>query len=160
MRKVFLFTGFNNWGKTTLLADVFGTKIFYKGVPEHFAGHDFLVMPQSNDDLGKIRYEREFLERLEIYKATLGQPEYVAAAFCPTKERRNNSIAIMKTLFSGAKIEMLLLEYKWCDQAKLILSEVDSHFSGEKSVTTHHITSRTRPGRLSAAQRVLAATLP
>lgn len=160
MRKVFLFAGFNNWGKTTLLSDVFGTKVFYKGVAESFAGHDFLVMPQSNDDLGKIRYEREFLERLDQYRTALGQPKYVAAAFCPTKEQRNNSIAILSSLFGGAKIEMLLLEYKWCGQAKLILSEVDSTYAAEKTVTTHHITSRTRPGRLSAAQSVLTANLP
>jgi len=160
MQKVFLITGFNNWGKTTILTDIFGTKVFYKGVPEKFGGYDFLVMPQSNDDLGRTRYEREFIERLSLYKAALGEPKYVAAAFCPTKEKRNNSIAILKSLFSGAKIEMLLLEYKWCNQAKLILSEVDTTYAAEKSVTTHHVSSRTRAGRLTAARGVLTANLP
>jgi hypothetical protein len=160
MQKVFLVTGFNNWGKTTLLTDVFRTKVFYKGVAETFGGYDFLVMPQSNDDLGKTRYEREFRDRLDLYKAALGQPQYVAAAFCPTKEKRNDSITILRSLFSGAKIEMLLLEYKWCNQAKLILSEVDATYTSEKNVTSHHISSRTRTGRLSAAQGVLTANLP
>lgn len=160
MQKVFLFTGFNNWGKTTLLGDVFGTKVFYKGVAEKFGGHDFLVMPQSNDDLGKTRYEREFNDRLSLYTAALGKPKYVAAAFCPTKEKRNNSVAILKSLFAGAKIEMLLLEYKWCDQAKLLLSEVDATYAPEKNVVMHHITSRTRPGRLSATQSILTSNLP
>ena len=160
MKKVFLFTGFNNWGKTTLLGDVFGTANFRKGVAESFAGQDFLVMPQSNGDIGKERFEREFLERLDRYKAAMGQPKYVAAAFCPTTEKRNNSIAILNALFGGAKIEMLLLEHKWCGQAKLMLPAVESTYAAEANVTTHHIASKTRQGRLAAAQNVLSAHLP
>jgi len=160
MQKVFLITGFNNWGKTTLLKDIFGTGAFRKGVAETFAGYSFLVMPQSNDDLGKLRYEREYRERLRLYATALGTPKYIAAAFCPTKERRNSSAAIIRGLFPKARIEMLLLEYKWCNQAKLLPSEVTSTYATERNVSIHVLSSRTRPGKEAAAKSIFRSCLP
>lgn len=160
MTKVFLITGFNNWGKTTLLGDVFGTKVFRKGVAETFANLPFLVIPQSNDDLGKRGYEREYRERYQLYTSALGAPKYVAAAFCPTKEPRNNSITILHSLFSGMQIEMLLLEYKWCDQAKLLTSEITSRYASERNLTIHQISSRTQAGKNAAARSIFTSCLP
>ncbi|MBA5606800.1 hypothetical protein H3H36_15695 [Duganella sp. FT3S] len=160
MRKIFLITGFNNWGKTTLLSDLFGVKAFRKTVPQYYKGHPFLVMPQSNDDLLKKGYEDEFADRLEKFEKVNGRAKYIASAFCPTKEPSNNSIDILRELFKGDKIEILLLEHKWCGQAKLIIPEVSSFYSREKNVTLHSVSSKSAAGKLSQAQSIFNATLP
>ena len=142
MSKVFLITGFNNWGKTTLLSDLFGVKAFRKGVPHYYAGHPFLVMPKSNDDLGMRGYEREYRDRLKKFQKANGKPNYIASAFCPTRETRNDSIAILRSLYGGDQIEMLLLEYKWCGHAKLLIPEIAHFYSSEPNVTVHRVTQK------------------
>lgn len=160
MRKVFLITGFNNWGKTTLLSDLFRKKAFLKRMPHYFANCPFLVMPKSNDDLGKTGYEDEFNDRLQKYEEANGRAKYIASAFCPTREPVNDSIKILRTLFANDQIEMLLLENKWCDHAKLLVPEVKAFYSGESNVTVHTITSSDPAGKLSDAQAVFSSKLP
>lgn len=160
MRKVFLVTGFNNWGKTTLLSDLFGVKTFHKKTPQFYGKHQFLVMPQSNDDLHQDRYEKEFRDRLEKFEEINGKAKYIASAFCPTKETNNNSIEIIHNLFKGDKIEMLLLESKWCGHAKLIIPEITRFYSSERNVTIHSITARSSVGKLSKVQSIFTGALP
>lgn len=160
MRKVFLITGFNNWGKTTLLSELFRTKAFRKRVPQYFGNCPFLVMPKSNDDLGKKGYEDAFNERLQQFEETNGKAKYIASAFCPTKEASNDSIDILHTLFKRDQIEMLLLEYKWCGHAKLLISEVNCFYASESNVTVHTVTSTTAAGKLSQAQAIFSSKLP
>lgn len=160
MRKVFLITGFNNWGKTTLLSQLFSTKAFRRRVPQYYATCPFLVMPKSNDDLGRDRYEEDFKERLEKYEAANGKAKYIASAFCPTREPSNYSIEILHTLFKKDQIEMLLLEHKWCGHATLQIPEISLFYSAESNVTIHTVKSKTSAGRLSAAQTIFSSTLP
>jgi Zn ribbon nucleic-acid-binding protein len=160
MRKVFLVTGFNNWGKTTLLSQLFSTKAFRKRVPQYYANCPFLVMPKSNDDLGKDRYEEDFNERLEKYEETNGKAKYIASAFCPTKEPINDSIAILRTLFKKDQIEILLLEHKWCGHAKLQIPEISAFYSGESNVTIHAVKSKNPAGKLVEAQAIFTSKLP
>ncbi|MED5598217.1 hypothetical protein [Janthinobacterium sp. P210006] len=159
MRKVFLVTGFNNWGKTTLLSNLFETKTFHKKIPQCYGKHQFLVMPQSNDDLHQDRYEKEFLDRLQKFEKINGKAKYIASAFCPTKEPNNNSIEILHNLFKGDKIEMLLLESKWCGNAKLIIPEITRLYSGERNVTIHSITSKSSVGKLSKVKSIFTGAL-
>jgi calcineurin-like phosphoesterase family protein len=160
MRKVFLITGFNNWGKTTLISDLFGTKTFRKNIPQYYSNCPFVVMPQSNDDLGKKGYEKEFFDRLTEFEKVNGKAKYIVSAFCPTKEPKNNSIEILRKIFKNDKIEMLLLEHKWCGHAKLILPEVTQFYSTEKNVTVHAITSKSPNGKLGQVQSVFSGNLP
>ncbi len=160
MRKVFLITGFSNWGKTTLLSDLFATKAFRKKTPHHFAGCSFLVMPKSNDDLGKRGYEDAFHDRLREFEEANGRAKYIASAFCPTKEPSNNSIDILRTLFKSDQVEMLLLKYKWCGHAELREPDIRTFYAGESNVTVSVVTSGTAPGRLSQAQSILTSNLP
>lgn len=160
MRKVFLITGFNNWGKTTLLTDIFKVKAFRKGVLHPFTNFPFMVLPKSNDDIGKLGYEREYYERLQEIQTATGVPNYIASAFCPTQEKKNYSIDILRNLYAGDKIEMILLEYKWCDHAKLIVKEIEQFYSTERNVTVHCVGSRNRSARLSAVKDIFTANLP
>lgn len=160
MRKVFLITGFNNWGKTSLLSALFRTKAFRLRIPQSFGNCSFFVMPQSNDDLGKKRYEHAFNERLRQFENTNGKAKYIASAFCPTKEPRNDSIDILHTLFKRDQIEMLLLEYKWCGHAKLLIPEVTGFYASESNVTFHTVTATTEAVKLSQAQAIFSSKLP
>ena len=160
MRKVFLITGFNNWGKTTLLSELFATKAFRKRVPQYYANCPFLVMPKSNDDLGKQGCEDAFNERLGKFEEANGRAKYIASAFCPTREPGNDSIDILHTLFKRDQIEMLLLEYKWCGHAKLQLPAIKNFYAGESNVTVHTVTSPTAAGRLSEVQAIFSSKLP
>lgn len=160
MRKVFLITGFNNWGKTTLLSSLFGTKAFRKQVPQYFGSCPFLVMPQSNDDLGKQGYEDAFNERLQKFEKANGKAKYIASAFCPTKEPSNDSINILHTLFKNDQIEMLLIEHKWCEHAKLLVPKIKSFYSGERNVTIHAVTSTNAAGKLRQVQTIFSSKLP
>ena len=53
MRKVFLITGFNNWGKTFLIKKMFHQKIYHYNKLYKFLDINFCVQPQSNDDFKK-----------------------------------------------------------------------------------------------------------
>lgn len=160
MRKVFLVTGFNNWGKTTLLSDLFGVKAFRKDVPYPYASHPFLVLPKSNDDLGRKGYERDYYDRLQKFQKANGKPTYIASAFCPTREKRNDSIAILRSLYGGDQIEMLLLEYKWCGHAKLLISEIEQFYASEPNVTVHRVAPKTGAGKLASAKIIFSSKLP
>ena len=160
MRKVFLITGFNNWGKTTLLCDLFGKSSFHQKVPQFFANCPFLVMPKSNDDLGRNVYEDAFNKRLKIFEEANGKAKYIASAFCPTKEPSNDSIDILHTLFKQDQVEILLLEYKWCGHAKLLASEIKSFYAGEGNVTIHTVASASSAAKLSQAQSIFSSNLP
>lgn len=160
MSKVFLITGFNNWGKTTLLSDLFGVKAFRKGVPHNYAGYQFLVIPKSNDDLGKKGFEREYRDRLKKFQKANGKPDYIASAFCPTRETRNDSKAILRSLYGGDQIEMLLLEHKWCGHAKLIISEIEKFYASEPNVTIHRVAPKTGAGKLASAKAIFSSKLP
>ena len=156
MRTVFLVTAFNNWGKSTLLYDLFAVRAFRADVPYLYDGQPFLVLTKSNDDLGKMRYEREYRDRLRKFKKSNGAPTYIASAFCPTREPRNNSITILRALYGADRIEMLLLEYKWCGHAKLLLREIEQYYADERNVTVHRVTSRSRDGKLASAKVIFS----
>ena len=160
MRKVFLITGFGNWGKTTLLSDLFATKAFRKKTAHYFAGCPFLVMPKSNDDLGKRGYEDAFHDRLHEFEQANGRAQYIASAFCPTKEPINDSIAILRTIFRSDQVEMLLLKHKWCGHAELREPDIRAFYAGEGNVTISVVTSKNASDRLSQAHSILTSKLP
>jgi hypothetical protein len=160
MRKVFLITGFNNWGKTTLLYDLFGVKAFRKRSVQHFAGYPFLVLPNSNDDLGEQGYIDAFNDRLTTFQSANGAAHYIASAFCPTRENWNDSDRILRTLYCGDTIHMLLLEHKWCGHAKLQVGPIQNFYANQRNLTVHVIGAGSQSGRLNEVQRILLANLP
>ncbi len=171
MRKVFLITGFNNWGKTRIISDIFDVGAFRHDrlhmLPS--TGYDFLVLPKSNDDLGLRLYCEEYYERMENLRNLGIKPDYIASAFCPTREperrvlrgpKNSNSINIIRELYGKDEVHMLLLEYKWCGHAQLRTNEIKAFYSGERNVKVHSIGSTTYANRLITALNTINAQLP
>ena len=141
MRTVFLLTGFNNWGKTTLINDLFVKGRFMKDRLHRYANHDFCVIPQSNDDLGEEGYIYAHDERVALLKKQGIAASNIFSAFCPTKEPNNYSPRIITKLYSNDKVYIIPIEYKWCGNAKLRLKEISSFYSNQANVTIKPITS-------------------
>lgn len=160
MSKVFLVVGFNNWGKTRLLQDLFGKKRFNNpGIP--FLGYNFLAIPQSNDDLGFRGYQNKYYRKHTQFTTSYGSPpQYVISAFCPTKETTNDSLTIINTIFHGKTIYMLLLEHKWCDHAVLDVAQITAHFRAVPSIVFHTITGTNATTRKTQTETFVRANLP
>ena len=137
MAKIYLITGFNNWGKTHLIQGLFNKAHFRKGTPAVFSGHKFCVVPQSNDDLGQVRYITEYQKRISEITKNGHNASHFISAFCPTREPINNSIAIINQLFSQDQVFLIPIEYKWCGHAKLQLKEISNYFASVKNVQIH-----------------------
>ena len=161
MRKVFLITGFNNWGKTTTIVDAFKVGAFHhtRLHPFQASGCDFLVLPKSNDDLGLRGYCEEYHKRIAKLLQLGIRPKYLVSAFCPTKEleRRTDrgpksftSIDIIRELYGHDEVHVLLLVHKWCGHAELRPNEISAFYAAERNVTVHTVGSRSYPARLSA----------
>ena len=135
MRTIILVTGFNNWGKTTIINNLFGKKRFMKHKLHNYSGTNFCVIPQSNDDLGKQGYEDEYHNKIKILSNHGIKPKYIISAFCPTKEPVNDSEQIISNLYSKDKVYILALINKWCGHAKLIEKNIKNHYKNLNNVT-------------------------
>ena len=138
MAKVFLITGFNNWGKTTIIEKLFQRQRFYHKttysssslVDSSGKKPNFCVQPSSNDDIGKQNYIDNTKHR------RLVKPAYILSAFCPTRELNNNSRKlnndsreIINELFKNDDVYIIALEYKWCGHAKLELKKINNYLN-------------------------------
>ncbi len=85
MRKVFLVTGFNNWGKTKIIKDLFKKNNFSHDQLHSFPGSacNFMVMPFSNDDLHLRGYCNEYNERIKKLKAAGLEPNPLIYGLLP-----------------------------------------------------------------------------
>ena len=165
MRKVFLLTGFNNWGKTWLIQRLFPRQNlprerFYKGSLYDFSGYSFCVMPQSNDDLGKDGYEAAYQERMDALAQSGTKPNYIFSAFCPTREPQNMSDDILRNLYSTDQIILIPIEYKWCGHAKLQLNEITQFYSSFANLSVQPISQIGPTTKLQALQKIVQSCLP
>lgn len=127
MRHAFFITGFNNWGKTTLIYQLFSGRRFmyghrYKidGMPE--AGH-FTVQSQSNDDLGGDKWVSTIHRRIETSNS---HGYHLVAALCPSIEPANSFVAMLQDPMLAVydQMNVLLLEYKWDHHARLLIDNI------------------------------------
>ncbi|WP_458699859.1 hypothetical protein ACKGJI_08510 [Sulfurospirillum sp. 1307] len=126
-QKVFLITGFQNWGKSFIIKELFnGRERFYKNKLYKLCDKKFCVQSQSNDDWGETGYINAVNSRL---KKLGSNPDYIISAFCPTKEPSNDSIRIIKNLYQNADIYLIALEHKWCLHAQLNINELTKYYS-------------------------------
>ena len=137
MAKVFLITGFNNWGKTTIIKKLFQRQRFYRKttysssslVDSSGKKPNFCVQPHSNDDIGAKNYINNTNHRKPI------KPAYILSAFCPTRELsndpklNNDSREIINKLFKNDDVYIIALEYKWCGHAKLELKKINNYLN-------------------------------
>ena len=137
MAKVFLITGFNNWGKTTIIKKLFQRQRFYRNttysssslVDSSGKTPNFCVQPHSNDDIGAKNYIDNTKHRRQV------KPAYILSAFCPTRELsndpklNNDSREIINELFKNDDVYIIALEYKWCGHAKLELKKINNYLN-------------------------------
>jgi hypothetical protein len=135
MKRAVLLTGFNNWGKTTHIYNIFGQTRFYKGgaYSIHGVNASFTVESHSNDDVGEDRFIETVKDK--ISKAP-PKAKDVFCAFCPTREQHNDSQRILtrKPFSSFDEIHLLLLRYKWDFHAELRIKEIKGHLSSVPNV--------------------------
>ncbi|MCC7249504.1 MAG: hypothetical protein IT473_12860 [Lysobacter sp.] len=159
MANVYLLAGFNNWGKTHLITKLFNKGKFSKSIPAMLEERQFCVVPQSNDDLGESGFIRAYQERIKALEGNNYSVTHVAAAFCPTKEKRNDSLNILNKLFAKDKVFLIPIEYKWCGHAKLQISDIAQYYSQISNMTIHPLSQKDPAKVASDLKRLIAPLL-
>lgn len=135
MKRAFLLTGFNNWGKTTQIYSLFAQRRFNKGHTHRIAGVNasFTVESHSNDDFDENRFIRVIEDRLA--KSPTGEND-LFCAFCPTRQNNNDSKRILsgKPFSRFDEVHLLLLKHKWDFHAELRIKEIQSYLAAISNV--------------------------
>jgi hypothetical protein len=125
MRQAFFIAGFNNWGKTTIIQELFDNTRFYQDKTYKISGvnADFTVETHSNDDFIGQKWVENIQKRI---KKSPDNGNNLFTALCPSLEKRNNFLTLLKqpTLASYGKLHIFLIEYKWEHHAKLMIDNI------------------------------------
>lgn len=128
MRQANFIVGFNNWGKTTVINNLFGGQRFFIGYSYSIQGINgvtFAVQSQSNDDVGT-----KLINQIEA--RLTGNSFDLFACLCPTLEEGdggNDARAILtNNVFAKFdQLNLFLLKYKYENHAELLIDEI-RHF--------------------------------
>jgi len=127
MKKAIFITGFNNWGKSTIITSLFDDRSrFYYGwtYPINNANFQdkFTVESHSNDDW----WGQGWIDRLqERIKNSPDNGQNIFTALCPTMHVNNNFVDLLnKSLFSEYQLYIFLIEYKFEHHAKLLINNI------------------------------------
>lgn len=124
MKKAIFITGFNNWGKTTIIEHLFNKKKFSHN--KHCINginSSFIVESHSNDDYFGVKW----IDLLEKRIKRAPNPDLnLFTALCPAIEKNNNFIDLLSNpIFSSYdKLHIFLIEYKWEHHAKLLIDNI------------------------------------
>lgn len=128
MRKAVLIAGFNNWGKSTIIFNLFDRRSrFLYGYTYPISGVHFntlfTVQSQSNDDLWGENFVRRITERIN---ASPDAGENLLSAICPTLDETNNVGQILSEppFSTYDALYLFLIEYKWEHHAKLLTQPI------------------------------------
>jgi len=156
-QKVFLITGFQNWGKSFIIKELFNNrKRFYKNKLYKLCDKKFCVQSQSNDDWGENGYINAINSRLKKLGSNL---DYIISAFCPTKEPSNDSMRIIQKLYQNADIYLITLEYKWCLHAQLNINEITSYYSSLGNLQIININEKDPKKKAQAIQQKICSLI-
>lgn len=128
MRRAFFITGFNNWGKSTIISDLFNNKKrFLYGYLYSISGVNFnaqfTVQSQSNDDL----WEQGYIDRInERIRTAPDGGQNLFSALCPTMETTNNFVRILTNppFTTYDHLYIFLIEFKWEHHARLSINNI------------------------------------
>lgn len=125
MKQAIFITGFNNWGKTTIIQELFNRKKYYPGVAYQIGSvnADFTVESHSNDDYGGQNWINAIQRRINQEPRNNVN---LITALCPAMENGNRFTDLLSNpLFSAySTLHLFLIEYKWEHHAKLIVSNI------------------------------------
>lgn len=126
MKQAIFITGFNNWGKTSIIQHLFDDRSrFYYGWDYRITGvnANFTVETHSNDDFWGQSWADKVQERINNEtKPNLN----LFTALCPTMHGNNNFVDLLSNAPFTAydKLHIFLIEYKWEHHAKLIIDNI------------------------------------
>jgi len=126
-KRAILITGFSNWGKTTIIYELFGRKWIGKQTPYKIKDSnlekEFIVMPYSNDD---ITNPEKFINELRKRYNNRDNDIDLLSAFCPTSEDKNNSLKILRKGFFQQFDEIVLVYLidRWDNHASLNMKKI------------------------------------
>lgn len=127
MKKAFLITGFNNWGKSSIINDIFNKKVYRKHNDHVLEGtYKFSVQEHSNDDWGIDALIRHTQQRIDF---SPNQGQNLIVAFCPTKEELNDSRQLLLHTLKNYKIYLILIVHKWDNHASLNVADILSYYA-------------------------------
>ncbi len=128
MRQASFITGFNNWGKTSIIQDLFGGRLRYlQGwkyrISDVNFNTEFTVETHSNDDYSGQNWVDIIQERIDNSD---NNGENIFVALCPSLEAGNNFITLLSqpTFANYDRLNIFLIEYKWEHHAKLIIENI------------------------------------
>ena len=135
IRYAFLMVGFNNWGKTTLIYDLFPHTRFYMGVGYSLredVGRLFTVESASNDDIQGAAYTKKIGERMS--KANSNAQDFVGV-LCASREPNNNACDLLNdpVFMQFDEIHLFLMRHKWDLHAELRIPEVRAFFEASNN---------------------------
>src|SRR5258706_3588918 len=129
--------GFNNWGKTRSIYDLFGRSRFYFGRTYNISSVNasFTVLSASNDDYS----ERTFIQKAqERINRSPDKGKNFFGALCPSREPGNDSRRILETApFNRYEIHLMMLKYKWDFHAELKIEAIEQYLSGLSNIRFH-----------------------
>ena len=148
MRKANFIVGFNNWGKSTILFDLFKKKKFYYYEIYNLKINDknltqkFIVQIQSNDDISK-RYIAEIERKMNVAE---NKNADLFAALCPSLEPKNDVREILQNpIFAKfGELNFFVLKNKWEGNASLNIENIKEYLSTFKKVKFHIIDKDTK----------------
>ena len=143
MRRAFIFLGFNNWGKTTLICDLFARQRFEYGRGYRLNNQLdrlFTVESHSNDDTGQQRYI-DMIER-RVTSAPSNVHDLISV-LCPSRDPNNDACSILSShaFQPFNEIHLVLMRYKWDLHAQLCVEDIKAYFHqcGDKRLVMHVI---------------------
>lgn len=164
MKKLILITGFNNWGKTSVINDkrLFNRKAYYWGWTYQIPGvnSNFIVENHSNDDYYGVNWIERLKDRVDyaIKNPNNSKVEWnLFSAICPSSEPKNNFVSLLQDpFFSKYEKHFFLLLNKWDHHAHLNIKNIQQSLTVLNSVTTYVVNQDTYS--MTSAQRLAAQT--
>ncbi|MDH5432702.1 MAG: hypothetical protein OEY19_02065 [Gammaproteobacteria bacterium] len=122
-----LICGFSNWGKNTVIQNLFGKTRFAKTTDHKLHSKPFSVIQYEN------KCEEDFLATIsDIVNSSPNRGKNIIAAIQPTKEDSNNSSKIIQTAFKDYNVHIIYLVNKWDGTAQLIISNIMKFYGNSK----------------------------
>lgn len=131
MKQAVFITGFNNWGKSEIIFNLFdGQKRFWKGylykMTEINFDVPFTVESHSNDDLIGMRWIEALDIKISRNYTEADNDQNLITALCASMEENNNFVELLtQPLFAGFdKLHIFLIENKWEHHARLTINNI------------------------------------
>jgi len=136
MKQAIFITGFNNWGKTSIIQHLFNDRQrYFYGSSYRIEGinADFTVETHSNDDYGGIGWLNLIINRLSRENR---DDLSLFTALCPTLQDENNFIELLNNqIFNDyQQLNVFLIENKWEHHATLNVNNIVNAGNGIRNI--------------------------